>query len=98
MRGPPGAPAVRWLALAGPPPDAIAAALLGRPEAEAKLEPMARSAGCAGPESLRAVLASGEVLRVERHPARRRPGPLRALARLFGRDAARREWRALRRL
>jgi tRNA A-37 threonylcarbamoyl transferase component Bud32 len=93
-------PAVRWLALAGPPPDAIARALVGEPGAAAKLEPLAQPAsGRGGRSALRAVLDSGEVLFVKRFPARppRRRLQL-AIARLVRQHPAHREWRALRRL
>ncbi len=100
MRGSLRAPAVRWLALAGPPPEAIAAALLGLPGADAKLEPMAKPGEeRGGPRSMRALVGSGEVLFAKVFPARPpRRRVLHALARCLRLDAAHREWRALRRL
>jgi tRNA A-37 threonylcarbamoyl transferase component Bud32 len=139
------APAVRWLALSGPPPDGLAEALLGDPGTEVQLEALIASPSRrfepapaasrtavereALPESVggrldpapaaapwavqrealterpggrrpqRAVLASGEVLFVKRFSARRACRRLQqAFARLALWEAARREWRALRRL
>jgi tRNA A-37 threonylcarbamoyl transferase component Bud32 len=99
MRGSLRAPAVRWLALAGPPPDAIVAALLGLPGARAELEAVAKPTSRGGVRSMRATLDTGERLFAKLYPARA-PGRrgLRALAARLRPDAARREWRALRRL
>src|SRR5262245_22078416 len=98
MRGPLRAPAVRWLALAGPAPDALAAALLGLPGADAKLEPMREDGGREGVRAMRARLGSGEVLFAKLFPAPPRGRLLQALVHGLRGGAAQREWRALREL